>query len=238
MSSYVLVDVTTYVGGFNFTTKMNSVALSNSIDELDSTVFGNGGFRSRKGGLKDVSAELAGYWDNEVDDAAFTRLGIADDAVSISPTGVEGDPAFLWRGEKFTYSGFGTIGQLAPFSLTMMGSHNQGVARGSFLKSQGNVSTTGATGTAFRIVGGIPSGFALYTHIHVFSAGTTVTGLIESDDANTFASATTRTTHAAMTAVGSYVQRVAGPLTDDWYRLRISAITGTFSVACSIGVGV
>jgi hypothetical protein len=238
MSSYVLLDVTSYVGGFNFTTKMNSLALSNEADELDSTVFGGGGYRTRKGGLKDVSAELAGYWDNEADDAAYNSLGVAHDAVSISPTGVEGDTAFLWRGEKFTYAAFGSVGQLTPFSVTMMGSHNQGVARGTFLKQQGNVSSTGATGTAFEIPAGIASGFSLYSHFHVFSAGTTITAVVESDADDDFASATTRATHGPLTAVGSNVQKITGPITDTWFRVRVTGITGTFSVACAIGVGI
>lgn len=238
MSEYVLVDVTSYVGGFNFTTKMNSIALSLSADELDSTVFGTGGYRTRKGGLKDVNAELAGYWDSEADSAAYSSLGIANEAVSISPTGVEGDTAFLWRGEKFTYTAFGQIGPLTPFGVSMMGSHNQGVARGTYLKSQGNVSATGAVGTAYELSGGLSSGFQLYSHFHVFSAGTTITAVVESADNDEFTDATTRLTHSGLTSVGSDVKSVAGPITDTFFRVRVSAITGTFSVACAIGVGI
>lgn len=238
MGTYVLLDVTSYVGGFNLTTKMNSIAVNTEAEALESTTFGNGGYRQRKAGLKDVNAELGGYWDSEVDSASFSSLGVADDAVSISPTGLEGDPAFLWRGEKFTYTAFGEVGQLTPFSVAMSGSHSQGVSRGTFLKKQGNVSATGATGTAFEIPGGIASGFALYSHFHVFSAGTTVTAVVESDADDDFASATTRATHGPLTAVGSNVQKITGPITDTWFRVRVTGITGTFSVACAIGVGI
>ncbi|MFI6737439.1 hypothetical protein ACIBI9_31325 [Nonomuraea sp. NPDC050451] len=235
------MDVTTYVAGYNFTTDMNQISLNLGAEELDNTTFGSGGWRTRVAGLKDVEAELAGYWQAgspSLDSEAFTRLGLADEVVSMSPTGVEGDTAYVWRGEKFGYDAFGSIGELTPFSLSMKGSHGQGAARGTFLKTRANVSATGATGTSFRIIGGIPSGFALYSSFHVFTAGTTITALVESDDANTFASATTRLTHGPITAVGGTIQRIAGPITDDWFRVRVSAITGTFSIACAIGVGV
>jgi hypothetical protein len=238
MGSHVLLDVTSYIGGFNFTTKMNSIALSAEAEELESTTFGNSGFRERKGGLKDVNADLGGYWDDEVDSSVYGSFGVAHDAVSISPTGVEGDTAFLWRGEKFTYTAFGEVGQLTPFSVTMTGSYNQGVSRGTFLKKQGNVSSTGATGTAFEIPAGIASGFSIYSHFHVFTAGTTVTAVVESDADDDFASATTRATHGSLTTVGSNVQKITGPITDTWFRVRVTGITGTFSVACAIGVGI
>jgi len=238
MSEFVLLDVTTYIGGFNFTTKMNSMALSLMADELDSTTFGTDGYRTRKSGLKDVNGELAGYWDDEVDDATYSKLGVAHSAVSMSPTGVEGEPAYLWKGEKFTYSAFGAIGALTPFSVSINGSHSQGVARGTYLKKQGNVTATGATGTAYQISGGIETGFALYSHFHVFDAGTTITAVVESADNDEFTDATTRVTHSALTAVGSDVQRLAGPITDEYFRVRVTTITGTFSVACAIGVGV
>jgi len=238
MSSLVLVDVTTYVGEFNLTTKMNSLNLNIQADELDATTFGNNGFRTRVAGIKDVMADLSGYWEDDVDNEVFGSLGVAHDAVTISPTGVEGDTAYLWRGEKFTYQAFGAIGALTPFSVSMSGSHNQGVARGTLLKKQGTVTSTGATGTAFEISGGIGSDAALYSHFHVFDAGTTVTAVIESADNDEFEDATTIATHSALTAVGANIQRVAGPITDEFFRVRVTAITGSFSVACAIGVGV
>lgn len=241
MGSFTLVDATTHIGGYDWTTDMNQITFSGESEELENTTFGNGGWRSRLGGLKDINAELAGYWQaatTSVDTEAFNSLGLANEIVTMGPTGVEGSTAYLWRGEKFTYDMWGNIGEVTPFNLALMGSHGQGAARGAWLKKRANVSATGATGSAFQIVGGIPSGAALHASLHVFSAGTTVTGVIESDDANTFASATTRLTFSAVTSVGGTFQRIAGPITDTWFRLRITAITGTFNVACAIGVGV
>lgn len=237
MSSFVLLDVTSYVGGFNLTTKMNQISMSLESDALEDTTFGTDGWRTRKSGLKDVSADLAGYWDNEIDAETYAGLGVANEPVSISPTGVEGETAYLWRGERFSYQAFGSIGALVPFNVGMMGSHSQGVARGAFLKSQANVSAIGGTGAEFELAGGIPDGAALYSNFHVFDAGTTITAVVESDEDDTFATATTRLTHGPLTSVGGDAQRIEGPITDTFFRVRVTAVTGTFSVACAIGIG-
>lgn len=241
MGSFALVDVTTHVAGYDMTTDMNQLSLSASADELEDTTFGSNKYRTRKPGLKDVEADLEGYWQagtSSIDNEAFTNLGVADRVITMSPTGVEGETAYLWRGEKFSYAAFGSIGDLAPFSLNMKGSNGQGLSRGVFLKSKANVAATGATGTAYQLVGGVASGAALYGAFHVFSVGTTVTAVVESATANTFSGATTRLTFGPITAVGGTMVRLAGPITDTWFRVRVSAITGTFSVACSMGIGV
>lgn len=241
MGSFSMVDVSTFVGGYDMTTDMNQITMSTGAEELENTTFGGGGFRSRIAGLKDINAELAGYWQSatsSIDVEAFTKLGIADEVVSMTPDRVEGSRAYIWRGEKFAYELFGEVGEVTPFSLTMMGSNGQGAARGALVKTRANVSATGATGTAFQIVGGIPTGMALHASLHVFSVGTTITAVIESDDSSGFGTATTRATFGPITTVGGNLQRVAGPITDDWFRLRVSAITGTFNIACAVGIGV
>src|SRR5690606_13769122 len=121
---------------------------------------------------------------------------------------------------------------------SMSGSHNQGVARGTLLEKQGAVPSTGATGTALEISGGIRSDAALYSHFHVLDACTTVTAVFYSSDSDEFQQASTMATHSALTTVGANIQRVAGPITDEFFRVRVTAITGSFSVACAIGVGV
>jgi hypothetical protein len=41
----------------------NSVELMREVDELDSTVFADDGFRSKVGGLSKVSGSVAGFWE-------------------------------------------------------------------------------------------------------------------------------------------------------------------------------
>jgi hypothetical protein len=35
---------------------------------------------------------------------------------------------------------------------------------------------------------------------------------------------------------GYWATRVAGPITDPWYRLRVTAITGTATIAAIVGI--
>jgi hypothetical protein len=37
------------------------------------------------------------------------------------------------------------------------------------------------------------------------------------------------------TVGGTWGTRVAGAITDTWWRLRVTAITGTFQIACAAG---
>jgi hypothetical protein len=241
MGSFALVDVTTHIGGYDWTTDMNQMTFGLEAEGLDNTTFGNGGWRSRLAGLRDINAELAGYWQagaTSVDVEAFTKMGTANEVVTMGPTNVEGETAYLWRGEKLTYDLFGNIGEVTPFNVAMTGSHGEGAARGAWLKKKANVSSTGATGTAFQIPGGILADTALHASFHVFSVGTTITAVLESDDSSSFASATTRLTFGPITATGGTYGRVEGAIADTWYRLRVTAATGTFNIASAIGVGV
>ncbi|HEY9416720.1 MAG TPA: hypothetical protein VIQ30_18350, partial [Pseudonocardia sp.] len=87
-------------------------------------------------------------------------------------------------------------------------------------------------------VGAVASGQFAYAALHVFSAGTTMTVQVQSAATVGFASPTTRGTFSAATAVGGlWLTRVAGPITDTYWRLNVSAITGTFQVAGVIAIG-
>jgi hypothetical protein len=78
----------------------------------------------------------------------------------------------------------------------------------------------------------------LYGALHLFgSAATTITVVLESDDNVNFTSATTRITFGPLTAVGgTWGARVSGAIADDYYRFRVTAITGTWSAAAVFGI--
>lgn len=242
MASFTLTDVTTWVAGYDFTTDLNQVSLAASVDDLDNTVFGLGGYRRRVGGLRSVEASYSGFWDSATTDAPdpqiFTNLGTADRVVTIGNDDAEGSTAYMFQGGKFSYSAFGSIGEVTPFDLDMMGTNSAGLIRGSITKAKAVVSATGATGTAWN-GGNVGAAQYLYATFHVFGTpGTTITAVVESDDGAGFASATTRITFGPITtAGGTWGTRVAGPLTETHYRLNVTAITGTFTIAAAIGIG-
>lgn len=242
MASFMLQDVTTWIAGYDFTTDLNQMSLNTSVDDLDATTFGGGGYRARRGGLRNVETSYSGFWQSAtidaVDPQAFLQLGTADQVVTIANDDAEGSTAFMFQGGKFSYNLLGQIGEVTPFDLDVMGSNGVGLVRGAVTKAKADVSATGATGTAWN-GGNVGATQYLYATFHVFGTpGTTITAVIESDDNAGFTTATTRITFGPITtAGGTWGTRVAGALTETHYRLRVTAITGTFSVAAAIGIG-
>jgi len=239
VSSFAFVDATTWIAAYDMTSDLKSMTLNISADELDNTVFGLGGYRRRIGGLRTVAADFGGFWQagtGQVDPTVFADLAIADRVVTLAPDDAEGTPAYMWQGGSFTYAPFGQIGEVTPFSLSYMGTNGVGAVRGQVAKAKGNVSATGALGTVQQL-GDVASGEYLYATLHVFSAGTTITVQVQSDDNSGMSSPTTRGTIGPITtAGGTWMTRVAGPITDTYWRFNVSAITGTFSVAGAIGI--
>ncbi|WFE41954.1 hypothetical protein [Micromonospora sp. WMMD998] len=241
MPSFALTDATCWVAGYDFTTDLNQISVSVDAEQLDTTTFGSGGYRQRIGGLKTVQAQVAGFWQSAAtaapDPQAFPDLGVPDRPATFAPTSGEGSVAYSAMVGKFTYDLFGQVGAATPFSLAMAGTNRDGLVRGLVAAAKGNVSATGALGSVQQ-VGAVPSGQFLYAALHVFSAGTTMTVQVQSATTLGFGSPTVRGTFAAATAVGGlWLARVPGPITDTYWRLNVSAITGTFQVAGVIAIG-
>lgn len=236
MSTFALVDATTYVHGHNFTTDLNQIQLSAEMEALNNTAFGNGGHRSRTGGLKTVSSELNGFWQEAPDEAAFSDLGVADRPVTMTPDGVETSVAYMYQAGNFSYSPFGAIGEVTPFSLSMQSTNQVGLVRGQLASRQRSVSATGQLGSPVNL-GAVGSDQYLYGVVHVFSIGTSVELAIESAADSSFGTPTTQATIGPLTATGAtWVPRVPGSISDTWFRLTVTAITGTLSLAGALAV--
>ncbi len=240
MTSFALVDPVIYTGGYDLTGDLNSAALNISADELDSTVFGLGGYRRRIGGLKTVAAQFGGFYQagtGQVDPTVFADLAVADRVITMAPVSTETTTAYMWQGGAFQYNPFGQIGAVTPFALNYSGTNGVGAILGQLAKAKGSVAATGALGSVLQL-GDVAATEWVYATLHVFSAGTTITVQVQSDDNSGFSSPTTRATFSGITtAGGNWVTRVAGAITDTYWRLNVSAITGTFSVAGAIGIG-
>lgn len=242
MAALALTDAFVYVAGHDFTGDSNQLALNMDAAALPVTTFRSGGWDEVVGGLKTQTLDLSGYWQSAVSDSvdseSFSDLATANRVHTIGPTETEGDVAYLFRAGKFHYEPFGgTIGDVAGFTLNSSGTDGYGVVRGQLAKAKGTVSATGALGTGLQL-GAVGASEHLYASFHVFSAGTTITVVVESDDNSGFTTATTQATIGPITATGgTWAARVAGAITDTYYRLRVTAITGTFSVAGAIAIG-
>lgn len=242
MSTLALVDATTWIHGYDMTTDLNSVSLAAEVEDQENTTFGSGGFRSRVGGLRSVSADLSGYWQSAlgpaIDSEAWSNLAQRDRVVTMAHDDAEGVPAYFFQAGEFSYEAFGAIGDVTPFSVNMLGTNGYGLIRGQVAKAKATVNATGATGSVVNL-GQVGADQFLYATLHVFGTpGTTITVQVQSDDAVGFPSSTNRITLGPITtAGGTWATRLAGPITDTHYRFNISAITGSFSIAGAIGIG-
>lgn len=240
MTVFALTNVFAHIAGYDFTGDSNNATLAVEGEALDATVYAGSGWRSFVGGLKSSQFNLAGLWQSAasqaVDPEAFANLGLADRVVTFGPSQVEGDPAYMLQAIETSYALGGEVGVLAPFTLAAVGSNGAGTVRGRLTKSRGNVSSTGAIGTGLNL-GAVSSTQAVYCTVHIFTAGTTVTLQLQSDDNGGFSSPTTIATIGPLTTSGgTWMTKVSGPLTDSFFRLNVSAITGTFNMAAAIGV--
>jgi hypothetical protein len=237
MPALVFTDATTWIHGFDYTTQSNNITLNAEGEDLDATTFGGNGFRQRVMGLREVSSEHAGFWSGPVDEAMWEGFGKTNRVVTVSPTGVEGGPAYFYQAGQFSYEIGGSVGELIPFSISMMSSNTLGVVRGKLAKAKGTVSATGALGSVVELTAPT-SGQYVYASLHVFDAGTTLTVQVQSDTNSTFATPTVRATFPAVTTEGGFwLARVAGPFVGETHwRMSVSAITGTFEVAGAIAV--
>lgn len=244
MSTYAAIAHTAYVDSYDLTTDLGSMGLAISRDPLDETTFSTTRTsRSRKAGLEDVSANGSGPWQagsGLVDPQMFSNLGTLK-VITMTPAATEAERAYLFRATDYMYRPFGNaVGELGTFEWTAQGAKSSGTLSAGAIagylgKAKGNVSATGALGT-HKQLGAVSATQAIYASFHVFSVGTTITVVVESDDNSDFSSATTRATIGPLTAVGGTWSRTAGAFTDDYWRFRVTAITGTFSVAGAFGI--
>lgn len=239
MAVQAFTNIKPFVAGYDFTSDSNNATLNLEAAQLDSTTFGSNGWMEVSPGLKSTAFQLGGWFSSAADQApdpqAFAALG-ASKVVTLSPTGVEGESAYLFQAMGTSYQIGGQVGDLAPFTLAAQGSDGVGVVRGALAKARGTVSATGATGAELEL-GAVASDEYLYATLHVFSEGTTITIDIESDVDGDFASPATQGTIGPITTPsGTWMTRVAGPITDTFYRFNIDAITGSFIIAGAIGI--
>lgn len=243
MGTLAITNAYAYVAARDFTGDINEWRLSGEAEAKDCTNMRSGGFREYKRGVKTSAFEMAGFndfADNEVDETIWGSLATEDEVITTGSAETEGEPAFFHRAMKASYNLFGPHGEIAPFRVSANGTDGPtGVVRGQLAVKKTTVTTTGAKGTALNL-GLVGAGKFLYATFHVFGTpGTTITAVVESDADDTFGSATTRITFGPITAAGgTWGTRVAGAIADDdWFRLRVTAITGTFSIACAVGIG-
>lgn len=240
MAVAALLNAGLYVAGHDFTTDTNQGQLDLEAQALEKTTFGSDGWTENAYGLKTLQFAFSGFWQSATDDAvdpeAFGDLAI-ERAHTWMLNEVETEPAWLFNAGKSNYQIGGEVGPLAPFQLQCSATDKYGAIRGQLAKAKGAANAVGPIGSVVNL-GAVAADQFLYATFHVFTAGTTITVQVQSDDAAGMASPTVRGTVGPLTTRGgTFMARVAGPITDTHYRFNVSAVTGAFVAAGAIGIG-
>jgi hypothetical protein len=181
-------------------------------------------------GIKSSSITGAGQWEagdaSMVDDHSWAGLGSVGPLTLAPATAADGALAYMTAYARQAYSLGGSVGDVVPWSGTWNG--NWPVARGLVLATPTPRTATG-TGTIFQLPA-VAAGQYLVGTLHLMSlsgtGGPSVTGTIQSAATVGFASPTNRIAFNAQSAIGGQVFRLAGPITDTYYRLSFT-IAGT-----------
>lgn len=230
MAKFAWKDVALVVGGADLScdTSATSWELSASAEEV--TAFCDDGVREYVVGLKEGSFSHQGFWDPVVTaDAVYDRVRAATAAIptSIAVTKTLGARAYTGQTIHTDYAESAEVG--APYNYAASGVMSGKVARGMLTHLAATVVTATGTGTAVE-AGAAASGVRVYSALHLLelTGGTapTVAVVAQSDDASAFSTPVARLTHTTLSAVGSDLQTLDGPVTDTWWRPSYT-ITGS-----------
>lgn len=234
MSKAVLLDCRLFVGGVDLSGSSNKLEFTDQAEEKEVTNWKSGKAKEFLAGLSYPQLAAEGFWeagDDSLPDDAFwaARRQIepwsasADSTVDLA----SGSDMYLTRALRGSYKFLGAVGDTAPWAISAVGSWP--MAKGACMHAAGVPRTATGNGTGYQL-GAVPSTKSMYVNLHVLSvadAAATLTVTVESDDNSGFSSATTRGTFSAASAIGGQSLRIAGPVTDDYWRIVYTIAGGS-----------
>lgn len=241
MTAELLSNQQIWLDGYDLTETLNSVAFDYSCDALENTTFGQD-TRSHQGGLKTCTAQVEGFYQADPHDAAlYEAMGLADKVMSWAPSPDVGGVSYFFKGMTGDYTPIkGQMGQLLPFSAGMKTTKSP-LIRGYLMANEADVDTEEA-GSGLQ-VGAVPTGKSLYACLHVLAVDDPADELVvivNSDVSDDFTGAETqRIEFDPMSAIGSQLIKLEGPITDTWYNVEWPTVTGNtpgFSFVVHIGI--
>lgn len=231
----ILTDATIWFDGLDIQTITNQVSLAHECEAKDATTFGQS-TRINKGGLFTVSGDVNYYVDETVTGSTlFDAVGATSGLLTVTPTGADTETGFAFQSVAMSNTPYGgNVGDMNGGMLSLSGRSGSPLIGGKILYPKQAVSGAD-NGTSVQL-GAVSAAQSVYTAIHCFAAGTTVDVIVESDDNTNFTSATTRSTTTVTATGGTWVTPVAGAITDDWWRVRIASITGSFTLGVVVAI--
>ena len=244
MSKFTLQNVRLFAAGADLTTRNNRAEMSMEAESKDATAFTATGntWHEELAGIKTVTVDGAGQWEagdlSMVDDSAFAMLGATAPLTLCPQTAVDGSLAYLTAFNRQAYTLGGAVGDVVPWSGHWVG--NWGLARGQVLATPTARTVTG-TGSIITLPNAplLASQYAVGTlHLMGLTVGASVTLTIQSAATVGFASPTTRLTFNAQSAIGGQVFRIAGPITDLYWRASYTISGSSPSLLFMSAIGV
>lgn len=242
MATYVLKDSQIRLGGVVLTSDVFNISFGIKVDAKEDTVFGLGTHRNTAG-LLDAEVGYQGYVQlgvGLVDETQFLKLASLDEILSVCPQdGNAGSIAYLLKAVQSEYSPGAGVGEMYAFSAKASPSGSPPV-RATILENGAKTVTGNGTG---RQLGAVTAVQKLWAALHVTAvSGTatpTITVKVQSDDNSGFTTPTDRITFAAKTTIGAEMPAsVAGPITDDWWRMiwTVSGTTPSLTIFGAVGI--
>ncbi len=236
MTVQVMNDVELWFDAYRLRGYMNAAALDDAAEIHDTTAFGDAG-RRRLSGLRSIALSMEGFHDSTADGILYNALGVAGKPVSIAPLGgTAGNLAYLFRALSGEYQpGNAAVGEPLKFSVKAEGSEGEPLVRGILLYNATAVAS--GNGSGFQH-GALASGKNLYAALHVLAISGTLDAVVQSDDNGSFTTPTNRITFAQQSAIGSaWATPVAGPITDDYWRINLTLGGGSPSAQFLVTLG-
>lgn len=223
--------------GYDLSADFNALAIATEVAKERATVFGSTAHVDEPS-LPENMVEFGGLWraDTDVlDDVLHSRLGVTGGVFTVSPTGLEDAVALFCRVSQGRYQRQGVVGRLLRFDGSVFQTTGDPLVRGTVLTPNDSKASSDVS-TALQ-VGAVSASQYLYAVLHVFSGTGTLDVVVQSDNAEGFSSPTGRITFAQATGrEAQYATRVAGSITDDWWRVSYTIATGPFAFAVAIGI--
>jgi hypothetical protein len=249
MPKQILTNVRIFSGAVDLTGAANRVEITPQVEVKDTTNFGsvdaNGVLWADKiAALFSANIAAGGQWEaldaSKVDDDQWANFGGIGPWSFSGPSGLvaEGSPAYLINAVRTSYTIFDAVGEVAPWQASALST--SGYVRGAYLLNPGTARTATGTGAVVQLPA-VPAGDSMWAAIHVLSAsGTTpaFTATLQSAALVGFGSPTTRATFTVANGRTSEFKQVAGPITDQFWRISytVTGTTPSFLVASTAGV--
>jgi hypothetical protein len=242
----VLLDARLFVSGADLSGSGNKIEITEEIEAKKTTNWRSGGAVELLGGLSSTELTGEGQWEagtaGLVDDAMWANRRVLEPWTAAA-TGdsdlAPGNLMILTKALRTKSTIWGDVGEVGGWTANAKGTWP--LVRGQSAHASGVPRTATGAGTSLQL-GAVAADQHLYANAHVLSVAGTVTPTItlnvQSDNATGFPSATTRGSFAAKTAIGGESIRIAGPITDDWWRVSwtISGTNPSFLFLVALGI--